>query len=168
MTIKPKSKREKKYTTKNVSIIDGKKLAYQTTDNDWGSFFHRIALLNDDDEIVEEGCGGVYQHPVISKLQGQIYIAVTEYYHGEPINECTVYRIASGDEPAPTARTVDERVDTLMRNALKADIQQALLVLKIVRDQKDIGAKRDFATAFIRLKDKLGDDFDDVLKVFGA
>ena len=157
---KAQKNKDRTYETKNVSVIGGKRLAHQISESGWSSLLHRIALLDEDGNVLDAGSSSVYQHPAFAALDGEIYIATTQYFEGEPIACEAVHRIAKNeDEKTSVPKTFDERVDALMRSAPKPDIVMALAMVQMVRQYKKIGSKKDFAAAFLKLKDRLDDDY---------
>jgi len=166
--ILPKHKQEKNFETKTVSILGEKRLAHQTCESGWSSFLHRIVILDAEDSVIAAGAPSCYQHPAFFEYDGEIYLATTEYYHGEPLPKETVVRIAKDGEGMATKnvrKTFKNRLDDLMHTATKADIMDAYLIVMMLKSKKMIGAKKDFAEAFLRTKDRLDDDFEDFLKL---
>lgn len=155
------------YETRNIFTLRGKRLAHQTTETGWGSFLHRVALLDENDKVVQAGSENVYQHPAFLSADGRIYMALCAYYEGDAPKYETVYELTAPQESESdesAEKTFDERVDALMKGTLKNDIQEAFLILKVVQERKRLATKRQLAEAFLSLKDKLGDGFKDLFE----
>ena len=57
---------------------------------------HRLALVDGDGNVVAPGCSSVYQHPTFATFGIYQFMAVTDFFDGEPVLPETVYRLEHG------------------------------------------------------------------------
>lgn len=142
---------KRSYKTEGFLVFDGLIIAHQTSDNEWGSFMHRIARLDSDCEtLIDSGCASVYEHPALFDCNGRTFIVVTAY-HGTMKPE-VIYQLLPPPDSSMALESVEKRALMLMKCNTKMELAD---LLGLQKTERAGFPKQEMAERLIRLKDAI-------------
>ncbi len=145
---------KRSYKTEGFFVFDHVVVAHQTSDNEWGSFMHRIARLDSDCEtIIDSGCASVYQHPAVFDCNGRTFIVMTAYYEDDTsMKPEVIYQLLPPPDSSMALESVEKRAPMLMKDNSKSDLAD---LLGLQKEEQAGFPKREMAERLIRLKDAI-------------
>ena len=142
------------YKTEGFFFFDNVIVAHQVSDNEWGSFMHRIARLDSDCEtVIDSGGASVYEHPAVFDCDGRTFIVMTEYHEDDTSMKPTViYQLLPPPDSSMALESVEKRALMLMKHNGKMELAS---LLGLQKGEVAGVPKQEIAERVIRLKDAI-------------